>query len=297
MTKLVQRLLQNTLVKATIRPYSAALVIGLLSTTIPVAQAQDTIIAKIGDISITEQELGFAEADLAQQFAKVPEEYRKAAILNALVDIRVLARTAEDSEIAKSKEFIARIEFLRARALHNAYFEEKAVKAVSEEDIKARYDLEVSKTEPAKEVDARHILLKTEEEAKAVIAELDAGKDFAELAKTKSTGPSGKNGGTLGFFGKGQMVPEFEEAAFALEKGAYTKTPVKTQFGYHIILKQDERSTEPPKFEDAKNQIQQVLLREKYIALIKASREKFKVEVLDEKLKADIDKLNSTVTK
>ena len=273
---------------------SAGLAAFCLTLPLTTALAQQTIIAKVGDILISERDLGFAQTDLQQQFAKVPEEIRKAAILNALIDIQVLAKAAEQSGISDTDELKARVNFLRARALHNAYFQKNAVEAITDEAVKARYDTEVAQTPAKKEIDARHILVKTEDEAKAIIAELDAGKDFAELAKTKSTGPSGANGGTLGFFAKGQMVPEFETAAFALETGAYTKTPVKTQFGWHIILKQGERDAEAPKFEESKNGIRQVMLREKYISLITANREKIKVEIIDEELKTGIEKLNTT---
>ncbi len=274
-------------------PFLTALLIGFISTAHAQNTPQSAPMAKVGEKVITERDLSFAEKDLQQQFSKVPEEFRKAAILNALIDIEVLAKAAREAGLADDEDFKARVNFLTSRALHNEFFQEKAVSAITQDETKARFEKEIAAATAEKEVDARHILLKTEDEAKAVIAELDKGKDFAELAKAKSTGPSGANGGTLGFFGKGQMVPEFEEAAFALEKGAYTKNPVKTQFGWHVILKQDERDVEPPKFEDVQNQIRQILLREKYIALVKSNRAKFKVEILDETLKAGIDKLNT----
>jgi peptidyl-prolyl cis-trans isomerase C len=118
------------------------------------------------------------------------------------------------------------------------------VDPVSDADIKARYEQEIAAVPPEEEISARHILLETEEAAKAVIAELDAGKDFAELAKEKSTGPSAAQGGDLGFFTKGRMVPEFEAAAFdALTPGEYGKEPVKTQFGWHVIKVEERRET------------------------------------------------------
>ena len=272
---------------------AAGLLVFCIALSATPSLAQQTTIAKIGGLIVSDQDLGFAEIDLQQQFSKIPADIRKAAVLNALIDIRVLAKAAEDAGIADSAELKARVDFLRARALHNAYFQKNAVEAITDEAVKTRYDVEIAKTEPKKEIDARHILVKTEEEAKAIIKELDGGKDFAEMAKEKSTGPSGANGGTLGYFGKGQMVPEFEVAAFALETGSYTKTPVKTEFGWHIILKQEERIAPPPKFEDTKDNIRQILLREKYIALVTQNREKFKVEIVDEALKAGVEKLNS----
>jgi peptidyl-prolyl cis-trans isomerase C len=272
---------------------AGALAFCLMAPVVP-AIAQDNVVAKVGAVEITERELGFAETDLQQQFSKIPEEFRKAAVLNALIDIRLLAKAAEEDGMGNTDEFNARINFLRSRALHNAYFQQNAVNTITDEATKARYEKEIAGVEPQKEIDARHILVKTEDEAKAVIAELDAGGDFAELAKAKSTGPSGANGGTLGYFGKGQMVPEFEQAAFALAKGGFTKTPVKTQFGWHVILKQDERDVEPPTFEDSKEQIAQILMREKYIALLASNREKFKVEIIDEGLKAKVEKFKTS---
>jgi peptidyl-prolyl cis-trans isomerase C len=130
---------------------------------------------------------------------------------------------------------------------------------MSASDIKARYDKEVAATPPEEEISARHILVETEEEAKALITELDAGKDFAELAKEKSTGPSAGQGGDLGFFTKGRMVPEFEAAAFEITPGEYGKEPVKTQFGWHVIKVEERRETAPPAFEEVADQVRQLV--------------------------------------
>ncbi|MCG6857126.1 MAG: peptidylprolyl isomerase [Salaquimonas sp.] len=252
---------------------------------------KDTVVANVGGQPITEQDVEFAAQQLNDQFAKVPQELRRAAALNALIDIKALARAAEASGLDENNpEFKARMAFLRDQALHNFYFQQRVLNSVTDEEVKARYDKEVAANKPEQEIRARHILLKTEEEANAVIAELDAGKDFAEVAKEKSTGPSGKDGGDLGFFGKGRMVPEFEAAAFALKKGEYTKKPVKTQFGWHVIKKEDERLSQPPAFEKVKDQVRQVLLREKYNMLLKEARDAAKVEVIDEKLKSQLEK-------
>ena len=157
--------------------------------------------------------------------------------------------------------------------------------------MKARYDAEIANFPTETEVSARHILLETEEAAKEVIAELDGGADFAELAKTKSTGPSGPSGGDRGYLGKGRMVPEFEAAAFALEKGAHSAEPVKTQFGWHVIKKEDERESQPPSYDQVKDQIRQLVAQEKYLELIKVAREKYTYEILDETLKTQVEAL------
>lgn len=262
----------------------------LCSAFIPLsAFAQSKVIAKVGDLEITEQELTFAEADLKEQFSQVPEAKRKGAILAALIDIKLLANKAKAAGMEENDLFKAQMEFVRARALHNVFFQENVVKAITDEEVKARFDKEIAAMTPESEVKARHILVKTEDEAKSIISELEDGADFVELAKEKSTGPSGPNGGDLGFFSKGQMVPPFEQAAFALEDGMFTKEPVKTQFGYHVILREEQREKPLPEFSDVEGQIRQVVLREKYLDMITKSREATPVEILDEALKNDVE--------
>ena len=254
-----------------------------------VVLAAETIIAKVGDVEITERELAFAEADLARQYAKVPEKQRKIAILRSLIDIKILAAVAEADGLAEDENFKARMQFLRSRALHNGYFKKNVAEKITDADIKARYDKEVAATPPVEEINARHILVKTKEEAEGIIKELDGGKDFAELAKEKSTGPSGANGGDLGFFGRGQMVPPFEKAVFAMADGEYSKEPVQTDFGFHVIKREKMRVAGPPKFETVVNQMRQLLMRERYVEAANKAREKVTITIVDENLKAQYD--------
>ncbi|WP_394691742.1 peptidylprolyl isomerase [Hoeflea sp.] len=254
--------------------------------------AEDPVVATVGGVEIRTSELQMAEADLDPQFERLPAEQRRVAALAAVIDIKALARKAEAEKLDQTEEFKRLMAFQRDRALHNVLFRSGVVESISDADVKARYDKEVAATPPEEEISARHILVETEEEAKALIAELDAGKDFAELAKEKSTGPSAGNGGDLGYFTKGRMVPEFEAAAFALEKGQYAKEPVKTQFGWHVIKVEDRRESAPPPFEQVADQIRQVLLRERYGDLIREARENVEIEVLDEALKAAYDSIN-----
>jgi len=250
------------------------------------AFAQDSkVLAKVGEKSITQADLDQALKDMGQQFANFPEAQRKARALDSLIDIHVLAAKAEKVGLLDDAETKRRLDLLRNRALHNGYFESKVQPTVDEAAMKARYDKEIGSATPEQEVSARHILVKTEEEAKAIIAELDGGADFIELAKTKSTGPSGPKGGELGYFGKGRMVPEFEQAAFALENGAYTKEPVKSQFGFHVIRVDDKRDKPLPSYEASKQQLRQVMLSEAYAAAVKDARTELGAEILDETLK------------
>ncbi|MBO6813406.1 MAG: peptidylprolyl isomerase [Rhizobiaceae bacterium] len=256
-------------------------------------KSPDSVVATINGLEITERELALAEVELLEQFAQTPAEQRRAAILNALIDIKALGEIAKESGLDETPDFKARMAFTKARQLHNTYFQQEVLTKITDEDLKARYEKEVAGFPKTPEIRARHILLENEEDAKAVIETLDGGADFEELAKEKSTGPSGPQGGDLGYFGKGRMVPEFEEAAFGLEKGAYTKEPVKTQFGYHVILKEDERDAEPPAFEDVKEQVRQAVARERYFNQSKTAREKYKIEIRDEELKTKVDALRA----
>ena len=273
-----------------------ALAVFVSSASIAPGFAQETkenVIARINGVEVTDRELALAEVDLLEQFSKVPAEQRRAMILNALLDIKVLALAAEEAGLAEDANFKAQMAFNRARALHNNYFQSNALNSITEEEMKKRYDIEVKGIEPQPEIRARHILVKTEKEAKEIIVELDGGADFVELAKTKSTGPSGPQGGDLGYFGRGQMVPEFEVAAFDLENGTYTKEPVKSQFGYHIIFKEDARDSEPPKFEQVEGQLRQALAREKYFKLTQDARAKYEVEILDDDLKTKLEAIKN----
>ena len=252
---------------------------------------EGNVIAKVGDITVTSQELALAQEDLQSQFAGAPAEQARALVLNALIDIKLLAAEARNAGIADENSVKSRLAFFEARTLHNEWYLREAFQKISDEDVKARYDAEIANAPKEMEIRARHILVKEEAEAKAIITELDGGADFVELAKAKSTGPSGPNGGDLGYFGKGQMVPEFEAAAFALEKGTYSKEPVQTQFGWHVLFKEDERDRQPPAFDQIKDNIRQAVARERYLALTQSAREKFEIEILDEELKSQVESL------
>jgi len=256
------------------------------------ADEADPVVATVAGVEIRASELTMAEGDLDPQFARLPDGQRRVAALAAVIDIKTLARKAEAEKLDETEDFKKLMAFQRDRALHNAIFKSTVVDPVSDADIKARYDKEIAATPPEEEISARHILLKTEEEAKAVIAELDAGKDFAELAKEKSTGPSAAQGGDLGFFTKGRMVPEFEAVAFTLKAGEYAKEPVKTQFGWHVIKVGERRETAPPVFEEVADQIRQLVMRERYGELIRAARGEVKIDVLDPDLKTAYDAIS-----
>ncbi|MQW87487.1 peptidylprolyl isomerase [Sinorhizobium saheli] len=268
---------------------AVALVAAIAAGGIARAEGTDPVIAKVGDQEIHQSELDLAISSLDPQLQRMPDEQKRAAALSAVIDVKLLVKDAEKEGLQDDATFKQRVAFLTERELHNAFFKKHVVDAVTQEEVKARYDKEVAAIPPQEEVKARHILVKTEDEAKAVIKELDAGKSFVELAKAKSTDPNKDDGGDLGYFTKGRMVPEFEEAAFALEKGAYTKTPVKTQFGFHVILVEDKRPQAPPALEQVEPQVRQLVMRDKYLALLASAKKATPVEISDPALKKAYD--------
>lgn len=256
------------------------------------AHAQDAVVAKVGDLEITQSELDLAIANLDPQLQQLPEEQKKIAALSGAIDVKLLANSAQEAGLRDDAEFQRRMNFIADRELHNLYFKKNVVDAITPDEVKARYDKEVADLPKQEEVRARHILVKTEEEAKAIIADLDAGKDFIELAKEKSTDPNKSEGGDLGYFTKGRMVPEFEEAAFAMEPGTYSKTPVQTQFGFHVIKVEEKRDQPPPPFEEVEPQVRQLVMRDKYLEILEKAKAEQTVEIVDEALKKGYEEAN-----
>jgi peptidyl-prolyl cis-trans isomerase C len=250
----------------------------------------NAVIATVDGKPITEADLTLAEGELSRQFAQLPAEQRRAAALSAAIEIKVLSAKAIADGLDKDPEFQRRVAFLQQRALHGELVEKEVVGKITDAEIRARYDKEIAAQPPVNEVHARHILVKTKEEADAIVKKLDAGEDFQKLANENTKDPSGKtNGGDLGFFGPGQMVPEFEKAAMALEVGKYTKEPVQTQFGWHIIKLEDKRQQQPPAFDQVKDQAKSAVIRDKYFEAVKEARKSAKVEIPDENLRKAVE--------
>jgi len=273
------------------QPLRAAFIVAALAiaSSATAQDAEDKVVATIDGNPVYASQLALAEAEMGSQFQRLPEDQRRAAVLSALIDIKLMAKQAEEAGVPETEDFKKKLQFLRDRTLHNEYFRTQVVEALTEDEVRARYEKEIAAMPAEQEIRARHILVDSEEQAKAIIAELDAGKDFIELAKEKSTGPSGEQGGDLGYFTRGRMVPEFEEAAFALEPGTYTKEPVKTEFGWHVIEVEDKRDAAPPTYEQVADQIQRLMMQEKYLALLQAAHESADVEVTDPDLKKALE--------
>ncbi|WP_346913256.1 peptidylprolyl isomerase [uncultured Roseibium sp.] len=256
-----------------------ALALTLGSTAIHAAEPDD-VVAKVGDAEITEADLAYAAQDIGADLQKFPPTQWRSILLDVVVDMELFAQAAEKDGLGDSDDVKRQLNFLKLKVLRNAYLKDKIDASISPDDLKAAYDKEYADFS-GEEISARHILVKDKAEAEEIIKQLEDGADFAELAKEKSTGPSGPKGGELGYFSKGQMVPEFETAAFALGKGSITKEPVQTQFGWHVIKVEDKRPLEKPKFEDVAAQLRQQLIRERYETVMAELKADTPVEILD----------------
>ena len=271
--------------RISMRRPAQAVAVSLLALTLGSASLSaaepDDVVAKVGDAEITEADIAFAAKDLGQQLQRFPPAQWRQLLIDAVVDMELLAKAAKEDGLDQDPDFKRQVEFLELQALRNAYLTQKLGGEISDEDIQAAYDKEYGDYVGEDEINARHILVKDKAEAEAIIKELDEGADFAELAKTKSTGPSGPNGGDLGYFTKGQMVKPFEDAVFELEPGSYTKEPVETQFGWHVIKLEDKRAQEKPTLEEVADTLRQQIFRERYEEKMAQLKADTTIEVID----------------
>jgi peptidyl-prolyl cis-trans isomerase C len=201
-------------------------------------------------------------------------------VLSFLIDMKIVSKAAEDKKVQDGEDFKKRLAFTRSRLLMDSLLASEGKAATTDESMKKVYEEASKQIGGEEEVHARHILVETEDDAKAVAEELKKGADFAELAKKKSKDPGASDGGDLGFFTKDQMVPEFSQAAFALEPGKISD-PVKSQFGWHIIKVEEKRKRKAPEFDQVKSQIETYVARKAQADYVGKLREAAKIERTD----------------
>ena len=194
-------------------------------------------------------------------------------LVDDIIDSRLAAAAGNEAGLTEDPDILRRMSIAAQRVLAEAWISREIRNRVTEDELKSAYEIYVADTGSREEVKARHILVAEKQTAEEIIKQLDDGGDFVALAKEKSTGPSGPNGGDLGYFGRGAMVPTFETAAFALEAGQYSKTPVQTQFGWHIILLEDKRTAAPPSFDELAPQLRQNLISQNLARLLDGLRQ------------------------
>ncbi len=255
-------------------------------------KAEDTVIATVNGTEIKKSTL--------DGYLKILKKSGKADINTAVDDLvatEIAVQEAAKTDILERPNVKKAISDYKRNVLLKVWTKEKVDSfEISDDEIKKAYEDRVTKL-ASKEYNARHILVKTEDEAKAIIKELEGGADFAKLAKEKSTGPSGSNGGSLGWFKAQTMVPAFANAVKSMKKGEFSKEPVKTQFGYHVIKLEDSRDAKLPPLESLKPQLKRVIAQTKMMDFMKGLKEKADVKItLPEAPKAEATEKKTDAT-
>ena len=249
----------------------------------------DKVVAKVNGKSLTDADLKRAENEIGADLGSLPESQRRRALVEFLIENQIFADAAEEQKLGTGSGFDERMQYYRRRALRDAYFDKNVKEQVSEATAKTFYDDQVKGLKPDEEVQARHILVDAEEKAKEIADKARGGGDFAALAKEHSKDPGSKeDGGMLGFFSRGQMVPQFEDAAFGLKKGEISK-PVKSQFGWHVIKLEDRREKKLPTFDEVKDRILSSMIYRKAQAVAGDLSAKAKVEYVDAEIKKQVE--------
>jgi peptidyl-prolyl cis-trans isomerase C len=252
------------------------------------AQDKDPVLAKVSGVDIHQSDLAVAEAE-AGQIPPMPADAKKDYLVQFMADVILVSKAAEAKKVGESAEFKRKMEFERRKLLMSDLMQSVGKAALTDDAMHKVYEDAIKQLGSEQEVHARHILIRAtadDEKAsnaakakiEAVIVRLNKGEDFEKVAKEVTEDPSGKaNGGDLGYFTKQQMVPEFAEVSFKLDKGQIS-APVKTQFGWHVIKVEDKRVKPPPKFDEVKGQIEQFVVRKAQAELVQKLRAEAKIE-------------------
>ncbi len=271
---------------ATTRILAAAAAVLMLGSV--AAGAQETVVAKVNGKTITEADIRLAEAELGSDLGSLPDVTKRRVLVEFLIENQLFADAAEAQKLATGPDYNDRIQYWRRRSLRDLYFDKTVKNSVSDAEAKKFYDDQVGSAK-SEEVRARHILVESKEKARELFEKVAYGTDFAELAKQNSKDPGSKDqGGDLGYFSKGQMVPQFEEAAFKLQKGEVSQ-PFETQFGWHILKVDDKRTGQAVPFDTVKERIVGAIIHQKAQQIAGDLRAKAKIEYIDPNMQTPLN--------
>lgn len=258
-------------------------IVSALATTQAWGEEKDPVAATVDGYEIHLSDVVDARELLPAQMQGQPMRVVYPMLLDSLINSRLAAKKARAMGLDDTPEFKSRMARISEQLLERTLLTKHIEENLTDELLQERYTTYSERLKGQEEVHARHILVKAEDEAKAkdLIVKLQAGEDFAALAKEHSTGPSGPEGGDLGWFGPGRMVPAFENAAMALAAGDFTTAPVKSQFGWHVIKVDERRPVTVPSFEDAKSNLANEVLGELGQAMMDDLRKDAKVDKVD----------------
>jgi peptidyl-prolyl cis-trans isomerase C len=266
-----------------VKVWRIVLLVAAFIACLPFSASADDVVAKVNGVDIKQSDLDFAASEVGAQLANFPPEDRRRMLLQFVMENELMAEAAVQAALDSGPSFEDRLKYHKRRALRDAYYDKSVRNAIPDEDAKKIYDTKIAGMKPEEEIHARHILVATEAEAKEVKERLMKGEDFATVAKEKSKDPSAE-GGDLGFFGRGQMLKPFEDAAFALKVGEISD-PVQTQFGWHIIKVEEKRTRPLPTFDQVKDTIISQLTAQKAKDTLKQLHDAAKIEIIDPEIK------------
>ena len=261
-------------------PIFGALTVAALLFAPLAARADDPVIARANGVDIHESDLTFAEEEIGSNMPQMPAAQKRDYLITYLTDVVIVSQAAEKAKLGDRDDVKRRLAFDHNRVLMEAMLTDTAKSALTDDAMHKVYDEAIKQMPAEEEVHARHILVPTEDEAKAIEDQLKKGADFAALAKEKSKDPGAADGGDLGYFTKDQMVPEFAEAAFKLDKGQISD-PVHTQFGWHIIKVEDKRTKPTPTFDQVKAQLSNYVEHRAQAEMVDNLRKTATIERLD----------------
>lgn len=240
------------------------------------------VVAKVDGQDITRVDVFRYIKMMPAQVQQMPPTAVYPLALDQVVNTRLVQNKAEGSGLENDPEVKQQLDMARQQIIRSVFVQREVDKLISESDIKAKYNDTIGKQPDVEEIKAAHILVDSEDKAKDIIAKLGDGADFAKLAAENSGDPGNKDkGGDLGWFGAADMVPEFSEAAFKIGKGNVGASPVKTQFGWHVVKVEDKRARPKPSFEEVKPMIQVELRREKLEGMLESWKKTAKIEKFD----------------
>ena len=234
--------------------------------------ARDPVVASVDGESIYASDITAAQALLPPEYQQIPPAILFGLLIDSLIDTKLAVAQARREGFDEKPEVARRLTRVQDQILQRAFLEERIESRMTEEAMKRAYKKFVAELKGGDEIRASHILVETEAQAKEIIAELAGGADFLELAKAKSIGPSADKGGDLGFFDRDGMVAEFSDAAFALEVDETTQTPVRTQYGWHVIRVVERRKARPPMFAEVEGEVRNKLTRDLGAEIMKSLR-------------------------
>ncbi len=238
----------------------------------------ETIIAKVNGTDIRLADLNVLMSSLPEQARALPPQQLYPQLLEQAIDGRALVVMAKKANLDRDAQVARLMQAASDRALQSALISKEVGPTITEDAIKARYEKTIAGKPGEEEVHARHILVPSEAQAKKIIADLEGGADFVTLAKASSTDPAAASGGDLGFFKASDMLPEFSAAAFALKPGEFTKTPVQTRYGWHVIKLEERRNQPAPTLEQAHDELRAAMINEGINKVIAQAKTMVKVE-------------------